>query len=120
MKKIPVLVLLATIAFLSAVGVQASTSTVTILANSVSVSGASGASVVRTGGTLQMNATVLPSNATYRNVSWSVTNGTGSATINSSGLLAGSSVGRVTVKAIASDGSGTFGIAQINVALRTL
>lgn len=51
------------------------------------------------GGTSQMSAILTPSNASYQNVTWSVTNGSGSATINASGLLTGVTAGTVTVKA---------------------
>jgi hypothetical protein len=67
-----------------------------------SVTVSSATAVINTnGGTLQMTATVLPANATNQTVTWSVTNGTGSATIDSSGLLTAVSNGTVTVIATA-------------------
>jgi len=60
-------------------------------------------------GTLQLSAAVLPSNATNKTVTWSVVNGTGQASINSSGLLLAISNGTVTAKASANDGSGIYG-----------
>lgn len=65
--------------------------------------------------TLQMQATVLPDNTTNKEVDWSVTNGTGSATISSTGLLTVQTVGTVTVKATAKDGSAIFGICEVQI-----
>ena len=63
-----------------------------------------------------MLETVLPANATNNTVTWSVTNGTGSATINAStGILTGANPGTVTVCAIATDGSGIQGCTVITV-----
>ncbi len=56
-----------------------------------------------------MSAAVLPSNAANKTVTWSVANGTGQATISSTGLLKAVSNGTVTVKATANDGSGVYG-----------
>ena len=57
-----------------------------------------------------MFATVLPNAATNNTVTWSVTNGTGTANINAAGLLTGITAGTVEVKATANDGSGIFGV----------
>lgn len=71
---------------------------------------------VADGGTLQMTATVTPSNATDPSVTWSVVNGTGSATINATtGLLTATSVGNVTVYATANDASGVAGIGTVTI-----
>jgi hypothetical protein len=51
-------------------------------------------------GTLQLSATLNPDDATNKLVTWSVTNGTGSATISQAGLLTASTDGIVTVKVI--------------------
>ncbi|WP_169513438.1 Ig-like domain-containing protein, partial [Flexithrix dorotheae] len=78
-----------------------------VLVNSISVQGQGGATSITTkGGTLQMEATVLPANADDTTYTWSVTNGTGEATIDSRGLLTAVSNGIVTVTATANDGSG--------------
>ena len=50
-------------------------------------------------GTLQLSTTLTPTDATNTLVTWSVTDGTGSATINQSGLLTALTNGTVTVKA---------------------
>ena len=88
----------------------------TVLVTSISVSGQGGAtSISVNNGTLQMIASVLPSNATNKTVSWSVINGTGQATINSSGILQAVSNGTVTVRATANDGSGVVGSRVITI-----
>ena len=77
---------------------------------SVSVAGLAGATTITTNaGTLQMVETVLPVNATDPSVSWSVTPGTGTATISPTGLLTAITNGDVTVRATANDGTNIFG-----------
>ncbi|MDO9629434.1 MAG: ice-binding family protein, partial [Acholeplasmataceae bacterium] len=71
-----------------------------ILATSIDIQSAGDALVITTfGGTLQFTATVLPLDATNKSVIWSVTNGTGTATISVDGLLSAVTNGTVTVKA---------------------
>ena len=65
--------------------------------------------------TLQMSASVLPLAAADPSVSWSVTAGTGMATIDQFGLLAGTGEGTVVVKATANDGSLVEGTMEITV-----
>jgi hypothetical protein len=64
---------------------------------------------------LQLNAIILPSNATCRTVTWSLVSGAGLATINSSGILSAIDNGIVTVKASADDGSGIYGLLEIPI-----
>ncbi len=71
----------------------------------ITVSAAGGATSMITGETLQMSADVLPTDATYPAINWSVENGTGWATIDDAGLLSADSAGEVTVVAGASDDS---------------
>ena len=65
--------------------------------------------------TLEMTAVVLPDTAYIKEVTWSVTTGTGNATIDTSGILTGVSEGTVTVVASATDGSGVTGTKEIIV-----
>ena len=66
--------------------------------------------------TLQMSASVLPLDADSTKIQWSVENGIGAATINSTtGVLTGTSIGTVTVRATAKDGSGVYGEKTISV-----
>jgi hypothetical protein len=100
----------------SAINAGDTGTTTTVLVNSITVQGQGGISTITTsGGTLQMEANVLPANATNNTVSWSVANGTGSATINSSGLLSAIADGTVTVTATANDASGIDGSFVITI-----
>jgi len=66
----------------------------------ITVSGAGGASTIAIeGGTLQMSAVVTPVDASNKAIVWSVTDGTGEASISSSGLLTAVADGNVLVKA---------------------
>ena len=87
-----------------------------ILVNSITVQGQGGATTITTNaGTLQMEATVLPADATDGTYTWSVANGTGAATIDAAGLLTASADGDVTVTATANDASGVIGTAVITI-----
>ena len=67
------------------VGVSYSLNCMIDLVNSITVQGQAGASVITTqGGTLQMEANVLPTYADDDSYAWSVSNGTGSASIDAS------------------------------------
>ena len=84
----------------------------TIYVESITVTGSSNVVINKTA---QMTATISPSDATNTNVTWSVTSGTGSATIDSNGLLTGVSSGTVTVNATAKDGSTVCGKTTITI-----
>jgi uncharacterized protein YjdB len=87
----------------------------------ISVTPATGSAVISTvGGTLQLNAAVYPSNATNRNVVWSVTNNTGQAIISPSGLVTAVSAGTVTACATAADGSGISASLTITITLQSI
>lgn len=73
------------------------------------------ASITTNGGTYQITMVVLPANATDKSVTWSITNGTGQATINQTGLVTAVKNGTVTAKALANDGSGVFGELLITI-----
>ena len=88
----------------------------TIRVTGITVTGAGGATTITTdNGTLQLSAAVLPSNATNQTVTWSVSNGTGQATINSTGLVTAVANGTVTARATANDGSGVSGTLVITI-----
>ncbi|HEX9026713.1 MAG TPA: Ig-like domain-containing protein, partial [Clostridium sp.] len=74
-----------------------------------------GNSYVTVNSTSQMTAEVSPSDASNTSVTWSVTNGTGKATIDSNGLLTGTTNGTVTVKATSKDGSNISGMKEVTV-----
>jgi hypothetical protein len=98
---------------------QASFSTncsASILVSTINVQGVAGVSIINTfGGTLQMEATVLPANATDATYTWSVTNGTGSTSIDANGLLTALTNGTVEVIATANDASGITGTKTITI-----
>jgi len=84
--------------------------------SSITVSGAGGSTVIAvTKGTLQLSAQVLPANATNKSVTWSIINGTGQATISSTGLVTAVSGGTVTARATANDGSGVYGSLALTI-----
>lgn len=86
-----------------------------IKVGSIVVIGTGSATTVSSNSSLQMMATVLPSNAANKNVAWTVTGGTGTATISSTGLLIPAQAGTVTVRATATDGSAVYGTAVITI-----
>jgi len=86
------------------------------LVTSVSLTGAGGAATISSNkGTLQLTASVSPSDATDKTVTWSIVNGTGQATISSSGLVTAVANGTVTARATANDGSGVSGSMTITI-----
>ncbi|OFY21019.1 MAG: hypothetical protein A2W98_01620 [Bacteroidetes bacterium GWF2_33_38] len=87
-----------------------------VLVSSITVTGAAGVDTITTyHGTLQMSAEILPVDATDATFTWSVTNGTGTATISSTGLLTAATDGVVTVVATANDGSGVTGSLDVTL-----
>lgn len=87
---------------------------------SITVTGIGDATTIETdNGTLQMLADILPVDATNQNVSWSVIPGSGTATINSAGMLSALTNGMVIVRADALDGSGIYGTLEITITNQT-
>jgi endo-1,4-beta-xylanase len=66
------------------------------------------------GATVNIVANVFPANTTVPNVNWSVSPSS-LATIDSNGKLTATAAGKITVTALAWDGSGTKGTMQINI-----
>jgi uncharacterized protein YjdB len=86
------------------------------MVESITVSGANKAKVItKDEGTLQMSATVAPTDASNPAVTWSVINETGEAEIDSEGLLKAEKDGTVLVRATAKDGSRIYGQLQIAI-----
>jgi len=85
------------------------TSTITVTTTTVPVTGVSvtpaSASIV-SGNTQQLTATVLPSNATNKSVTWTSSN-TGAATVSTSGLVTGVSAGSSVITVRTADGGYT-------------
>jgi len=86
----------------------------------ITVTSAGNVTTVVNAGTLQMSVAILPVDADDQTVSWSVAPGTGTATINATGLLTGTGLGTVTVTATANDGSAITGTKTIAVIDNTL
>jgi len=82
----------------------------------IEVTGAGGSSAITSDdGTLQLNARVIPENATNSSVMWSVAGGTGQASISISGLVTAHTDGKVTAVATAADGSAVSGILEVTI-----
>jgi hypothetical protein len=83
---------------------------------SIDIWGTGNATTISTdGGTLQMRKKTLPVIANDTSVIWTVTNRTGSASINSNGILTAIANGIVTPRATAHDGSGIYDTIQITL-----
>lgn len=96
--------------------VTVSATDVVVPVSQITVNSSSGVSTITAnGGTLQMKVNVLPADASNQNVTWSVENRTGSANVDSNGLVTAISNGTVTVKATAKDGSGVVGSTTITI-----
>ena len=85
--------------------------------NSIKING--GTSINIDKGTLQLTASVLPTNASVQSVIWSVVDGTGQATISQSGLVTAQKNGFVTVMVTANDGTGIQSSLQITITNQT-
>lgn len=82
----------------------------TIYVSDIIVTGADGETIIPEGDTtLQMSAVVSPPNADDSTFTWSVVNGTGTASIDVNGLLTKITEGTVTVIATANDSKGNYG-----------
>ena len=82
---------------------------VVVPVTSVTITSAGSAITIETNnGTLQLTANILPVNASLQTVTWSIADGTGSATISVTGLVQAVTDGTVTATATANDGSGEY------------
>jgi hypothetical protein len=86
--------------------------TTVIPVTSVSVSPTSVS--LKANNTQSLTATVLPSNATNRSVTWS-SNNTTVATVSTTGVVTGRAAGIAVITATAADGSGKSGTSTVNV-----
>ncbi|MCL2727708.1 MAG: SUMF1/EgtB/PvdO family nonheme iron enzyme [Bacteroidales bacterium] len=74
----------------------------------------SGTVKIEVGKTAILTATVVPSDASNKNISWSSLN-TNIATVNTQGVVTGKSAGTATIHAMAADGSGASSTKNITV-----
>lgn len=87
-----------------------------VLVTSITISAEGSATTISTaGGTLQLYTNVEPDNATDTTKTWSVINGTGSATIAQTGIITAVSDGTVTARASANDASGVYDDYEITI-----
>ncbi|MBN1789434.1 MAG: Ig-like domain-containing protein, partial [Bacteroidales bacterium] len=92
-----------------------------VLVTGITVTGAGGAATITAkSGTLQLAASVLPSNSTNKTVTWSIQNGTGQASISATGLVTAVADGTATATATATDGSGVKGNLLITISGQTI
>lgn len=108
-KSFAVLKLLALVMFagliLTITACNTNTSTLTTDSNNISVtsivlsSEADKTTIDTLGGTLQMSVVVLPEDATNKSVNWTITDSTGTGTINQTGLATAVTNGIITVRA---------------------
>jgi len=87
-----------------------------ILAESVLICSENGENTISIShGTLQLQAVVLPKDATNKSVTWAIVSGSESASISSEGLVTAIKNGTVTVKATTEDESGISGTFEIEI-----
>ena len=92
-----------------------------VLVSSITLSGEGGSSTIeQDSGTLQINVTILPADATDTTVTWSVINNTGMASISPTGLLQAIANGTVVVVAEANDGSGISDSLMVTISNQTV
>ncbi|PZR19441.1 MAG: hypothetical protein DI539_13940 [Flavobacterium psychrophilum] len=80
----------------------------------ISVLGDAPTVIITNGGTLQLLATITPSNASQQ-VTWSITSGNELATISSTGLVTATANGTVTVQAVSTQASAVFSSITITI-----
>ena len=96
-------------AVITATSEKGKKATCTVTVQAVAVTGVSIAPTsvtIKEGATTNLTATVQPSNATNKNISWS-SNKTNIATVNASGVVTGVAVGEATITVTTEDGNKT-------------
>ena len=77
---------------------------------SIDVTGVDGINTINTdNGSLQLIANILPSDATDKTITWTITNGSWLATIDETGLVTATGNGTITVRGTVNDGTAIFG-----------
>lgn len=84
-------------------GTYSSIATISVSSSPQSISISPDSSIVLVGSSITLTATVLPSNATNKNYTWS-SNDTAIATVNTDGIVTGISAGKTTIYATLVDG----------------
>lgn len=87
-----------------------------VYADSVHIGGEGGATTIAVdNGTLQFYDTIFPANASFQEVTWSITNETGSASTDQDGLVTALTDGTVLVIGTAQDGTGEADTVQVTI-----
>jgi hypothetical protein len=91
---------------------------------SLEITSTTGFAISENNGTIQLGVTVLPDDATNKTITWSIKEGSVTATLTNDGLLTASGLdngnGNVTVVATANDGSEITDEAEITISNQTL
>ncbi|MFO7669065.1 MAG: Ig-like domain-containing protein [Bacteroidales bacterium] len=74
-----------------------------------------GGEITENNGTLQIGVTILPEDASNQNLTWSVVNGTGKASVNKDGVVRGILDGDVTIVGSSTDGSFAEGSVVVTI-----
>ena len=92
-----------------------------VAVNSIEITVANNAAAIITtnGGTLQLNAVILPENSN-QNVVWSVISGNEIATIDSNGLVTATNNGTATIQAVSTENNAVSDTIEITVSGQTL
>jgi uncharacterized protein YjdB len=87
-----------------------------VLVTGITVTGEGGLTTITTDdGTLQLLASIVPSNASNKSVTWSMVKGNGHARLSEEGLLTARTNGKVVVRATSNDGSKVYGEIEITI-----
>ena len=87
----------------------------------ITVTGAGGSSTITTdNGTLAAECSDSTDECHNQTVTWTIANGTGQATISTTGLVTAVSNGTVTARATANDGSGVYGTLVITISSQVI
>jgi uncharacterized protein (TIGR02145 family) len=97
---------------------QITVSPIGVPVSNIVVSSANSSTTINAPGTLQLTATVSPSNATNDRLMWNIVSGNG-ATVNSNGLVTGISSGNTTVRATSISNPAMFGEIVLSITSST-
>ena len=87
-----------------------------VLVTGITVTGEGGLTTITTDdGTLQLLASIVPSNASNKSVTWSMVKGNGHASLSEEGVLTAKTNGKVVVRATSNDGSKVYGEIEITI-----
>lgn len=101
MKTLKIMLIILSVGFIFTIAGCTTNEDETVSVTGITLQSAGSLATITThAGTLQLSATITPADATDKRITWSVTDLTGSAIINQSGLLSAVLDGTVTVKVV--------------------